>query len=193
MLRHQRQCIVRTVLRAFLPVLPLLFLGLAGCEFGIHPIIIDGSVATAQFPVNADIPSFLPPSFTVEDSIDLGGIYDEVDEVDSIKFYNLTFIAQGDSAGLAVRVTGSITVDGVPFLNFDSVPLSTFSPERSIFTPVAGFGYDARGVNLIRQALAPGSTDKTLRMAGSFQANSRSFHFMMQAKLYTQVFLRSIN
>ncbi|HLF15731.1 MAG TPA: hypothetical protein VI932_12675 [Bacteroidota bacterium] len=170
-----------------------ILLGMAGCEFGTHPLIIDGSVATAQFPVNADIPSFLPAAFTVEDSLDLGGIYDAVDEVDSIKFYNLTFIAQGDSAGLAIRLTGAITVDGAPFLNFNDVPLSVFSPERSIFNPVAGFSYDPAGVNLIRQALAPGSTDNTLRMSGSFQANSRSLHFTLQAKLYTQVFLRSIN
>ncbi len=192
MLRHQRQ-LVRSVFRAFLPVLLPLALGLAGCEFGTHPLIIDGSVATARFPVNADIPAFLPPSFTVEDQVDLTGIYDEVDKVDSIRFYNLTFISEGDSAALSVRVTGTIRVDGVPFLNFEDVPLSVFSPERSIFKPVAGFGYDARGVERIRQALAPGSADRILDLQGSFQASSRSLHFTMQAKLYTQVFLKSLN
>jgi hypothetical protein len=193
MLRRQRHLNVRSVLRAFLPVLLPLFLGLAGCEFGTHPIIIDGSVATAQFPVNADIPSFLPPSFTVEDSIDLAPVYGDAAEVDSIRFYNLTFIAEGDSAGLAIRVTGSITVDGVPCLNFDNVPLSVFSPERSIFAPAAGFSYEQAGVARIRQALAPGAADTKLNMRGSFQADGRSLHFTLQAKLYTQVFLRGVN
>ncbi len=58
---------------------------------------------------------------------------------------------------------------------------------------MAGFSYDPRGVAVIRQALAPGSTDKSLTMLGTFQANSRSLHFSMQAKLYTQVFLASMN
>ena len=40
---------------------------------------------------------------------------------------------------------------------------------------------------------APGSTDNSLTMRGVFQANSRSLHFSMQAKLYTQVFLGSVN
>lgn len=165
----------------------------AGCEIGTQPIIIDGSVATARFPVDAEIPAFLPPSFTVQDDVDLSGIYGEVDEVDSIKFYNLTFIAEGDSADLELRVTGSIDVDAVPFLVFDDVPLSAFSPERSIFDTTPGFSYDARGVARIRQALAPTSTDRILRMTGSFQASGRSLHFTMQAKLYTQVFLRAVN
>lgn len=165
----------------------------AGCEIGTQPIIIDGSVATARFPVDAEIPAFLPPSFTVQDDVDLSGIYGEVEEVDSIKFYNLTFIAEGDSADLELRVTGSIDVDAVPFLVFDDVPLSAFSPERSIFDTTPGFSYDARGVARIRQALAPTSTDRILRMTGSFQASGRSLHFTMQAKLYTQVFLRAVN
>lgn len=192
MLRHRR-ALVRSVFRAFLPVLLPLALGLAGCEFGTQPLIIDGSVATARFPVNADIPAFLPPSFTIEDQVDLTDIYAGVEEVDSIRFYNLTFISEGDSAGLAVRLTGTIRVDGIPFLNFEDAPLSVFSPERSIFKPVAGFGYDTRGVEKIRQALAPGSTDRILHLQGSFTANSRSLHFTMQAKLYTQVFLRRLN
>jgi hypothetical protein len=165
----------------------------AGCDIGTNPLIIDGSVATADFPVNADIPAPLAPAFSVQDSVDLSDVYAGADGVDSIKFYNLTFIAEGDSAGLAVRVTGTIQVDGVPFLNFTNVPLSAFSPERSIFNPTQGFSYDARGLAAIRQALAPGSTDTGLRLHGSFQASSRSLHFTMQAKLYTQVFLRSEN
>jgi hypothetical protein len=165
----------------------------AGCEFGTNPLIIDGSVATADFPVNADIPAFLPAAFSVQDSVDLSDVYDGIDGVDSIKFYNLTFIAKGESSSLALRVTGSIDVDGVPFLLFDDVPLSAFSPERSIFNAAPGFTYDARGVARIRQALAPGSTDSGLRMTGTFQASGRSLHFAMQAKLYTQVFLRAVN
>ncbi len=193
--KHPRPPFARTVRLAVLPALTLCLLGagLAGCEFGTNPLIIDGSVASANFPVNADIPSFLPPSFTVQDSVDLSGIYDDAGDVDSIRFYNLTFIAAGDAAGLAVRVTGTITVDGEPLLNFDDVPLSAFAPERSMFDPVAGFSYDARGVGVIRRALAPGSTDNSLTMRGVFQANSRSLHFSMQAKLYTQVFLGSVN
>jgi hypothetical protein len=160
-----------------------------GCEFGTNPLILDGSVATAKFPVDAEIPAFLPPAFSVSDSVDLGGIYDDIAGVDSVKFYNLTFAAGGDSAGLSIRVTGSITVNGVPFLNFDDVPLSVFSPERSIFTYAPGFSYDPRGVGVIRAALAPGSTVQKLRMAGDFRADSRSLHFSMQARLYTQVFV----
>ena len=168
-------------------------LTLSGCDIGTNPLIIDGSVATADFPVDADIPAFLPAAFTVDDSLDLSDVYDGTDGVDSIKFYNLTFIARGDSAGLAVRVTGTISVDGVPFLDFTDVPLSAFSPERSIFEHTPGFSYDGRGVALIRRGLAPNSTDPGLRMHGSFQADSRSLHFTMQAKLYTQVFLRAVN
>jgi len=159
-----------------------------GCELGTNPLILDGSIATTNFPVNVEIPAFLNPAFSISDSIDLVGIYDDVKDVDSVKFYNLTFLAESDSAGLTTRITGSITVNGVPFLNFDNVPLSVFSPERSIFTYVAGFSYDARGVGVIRSALAPGSTDRVLRMSGDFHADSRSLHFSMRAKLYTQVF-----
>ena len=165
----------------------------AGCDIGTNPLIIDGSAATAEFPVNAEIPAFLPAAFSVSDSVDLSEIYDGAEEVDSIKFYNLSFIAKGDSAHLALRVTGTIDVDGVPFLLFNDVPLSSFSPERSIFDPTPGFSYDARGVTEIRRALAPGSPNSGLRMAGSFQASGRSLHFTMQAKLYTQVFLRAVN
>lgn len=169
------------------------FLLWTGCDIGTNPLIIDGSAATAEFPVSAEIPAFLPAAFSVQDSVDFSEIYDGADGVDSIKFYNLSFIAKGDSARLAVRVTGSIEVDGVPFLLFEDVPLSAFSPERSIFNATPGFSYDARGVAAIRRALAPGSTDSGLRMAGSFQASGRSLHFTMQAKLYTQVFLRAVN
>jgi hypothetical protein len=175
------------------PAALALLLLLAGCDVGTNPLIIDGSVASANFPVNAEIPSFLPPAFSVEDSVDLSGIYDGADGVDSIKFYNLTFISEGDSAHLGLRLTGSIDVAGVPFLVFNDVPLTDFTPERSIFNPTPGFSYDARGVARIRQALAPRSTDRGLRMTGTFQANGRSLHFTMQAKLYTQVFLRSVN
>lgn len=161
----------------------------AGCELGTSPLILDGSVATAKFPVDAEIPPFFEPSFTVSDSIDLAGIYDEFEGVDSVKFYNLTFISEGDSAALTTRLTGSITVNGVPFLNFSDVPLASFSPERSIFTYAPGFSYDPGGVDLVRAALAPGSADRTLRMSGDFRADSRSLHFTMQAKLYTQVFV----
>jgi hypothetical protein len=175
----------------FAVALALLVFG--GCDIGTNPLIIDGSVATADFPVNAEIPAFLPPAFSVSDSVDLSEVYDGADGVDSIKFYNLSFIAKGDSTHLAVRVTGSIDVDGVPFLLFDDVPLSAFSPERSIFDSTPGFSYDARGVAAMRRALAPGSTDGGLRMTGSFQASGRSLHFTMQAKLYTQVFLRAVN
>jgi hypothetical protein len=175
-------------------ILPLLLILLIpGCEVGMNPVIFDGSAATARFPVDADIPFFLPPAFSVEDSVDIGGIYDGVEEVDSIRFYNLTFIAEGDSAALAVRVSGTIEVDGTPFLVFDDVPLSAFSPERSIFNPVAGFAYDPAGVSVIRQALAPGSANTTLNLAGDFQASSRSLHFTLQAKLYTQVFIGRLN
>jgi hypothetical protein len=171
----------------------LVALMFAGCDIGTNPLILDGSVATADFPVNAEIPAFLPAAFSVSDSVDLSDVYGGADGVDSIKFYNLSFIAKGDSAHLAVRVTGSIDVDGVPFLLFDDVPLSAFSPERSIFNSTPGFSYDARGVAAMKRALAPGSTDGGLRMAGSFQASGRSLHFTMQAKLYTQVFLRAVN
>jgi len=161
----------------------------AGCEFGTNPLIVDGSVATARFPVDAEIPFFLDPAFSISDSVDLSGIFDDFEGVDSVKFYNLTFISDGDSAALETRITGSITVNGVPFLNFNDVPLSAFSPERSIFTYAPGFSYDARGVNEVRTALAPGSVNRMLRMSGDFQADTRSLHFAMQAKLYTQVFL----
>jgi len=161
----------------------------AGCELGTNPLILDGSVATAKFPVNAEIPPLLEPAFTVSDSLDLAGIYDEFEEVDSVKFYNLTFVSEGDSAALTTRLTGSISVNGVPFLNFTDVPLASFSPERSIFTYAPGFSYDPRGVDLVRTALAPGSADRTLRMYGDFRADSRSLHFSMQARLYTQVFI----
>ena len=161
----------------------------AGCDVGTNPLIIDGSVTSADFPVNAEIPFFLPPSFTVADSVDFSEVYDGEVGVDSIKFYNLTFIAEGDTAGLAVRVSGSIEVDGEPLLLFNDVPLSAFSPERSIFNPTTGFSYDARGTDRIRQALEPGSNASGVRMSGSFSANSRSLHFTMRARLYTQVFL----
>jgi len=166
-----------------------LALGTAGCELGTNPLILDGSVATAEFPVDAEIPFFLQPSFTVSDSVDLGAVFEGPDDVDSVKFYNLTFIAAGDSAGLATRLTGSISVEGVPLLHFTDVPLSAFSAERSIFAATPGFSYDAGGIGVIRSALAPGSTDRALRLSGDFDADRRSLHFSLQAKIYTQVFI----
>ena len=178
--------------RFFMVMAIVAFLG-TGCEFGTNPLVLDGSVATAKFPVNAEIPSFLDPAFSISDSVDLNGIFDDISGVDSVKFYNLTFMAEGDSIGLTTRLTGTITVNGVPFLNFDNVPLSVFSPELSIFTYAPGFSYDARGVGVIRTALAPGSTDRMIRMVGNFQADTRSLHFSMQARLYTQVFVGNLN
>jgi len=166
---------------------------LVGCEFGTNPLILDGSASTAKFPVEAEIPLFLQPAFSVSDSVDLNGIYDDFTGVDSVKFYNLTFLSEGDSVNLTIRLTGSITVDGVPFLNFNDVPLSVFSPERSIFTYAPGFSYDAGGLAVIRAALAPQSTDRVIRMSGDFQADSRSLHFSMQARIYTQVFIGAVN
>lgn len=170
-------------------LLLLMALMLWGCDIGSNPLILDGTITSADFPVDAEIPFFLPASFTVTDSIDLSRLYEGDDGVDSIKFYNLTFIAEGDTAGLAVRVSGSIDVGGEPFLLFNDVPLSVFSPGRSIFQATPGFDYDARGIARIREALEPGTTETGLRMNGTFGADSRSLHFTMRARLHTQVFL----
>lgn len=180
---------LRIALVAVFPLCPALM----GCEFSTNPLILDGSVATAKFPVDVEIPSLLPPAFSIADSIDLGGVCENIDEVDSVKFYNLTFSFEGDTANLTTRITGTVTVNGSPMLVFDDVPLSAFSPERSIFKPTAGFSYDEAGISVLRQALASTAQDRSLHLSGDFQADGRSLHFTLQAKLYTQVFLRQVN
>lgn len=181
--------LLRIALMSIFPLCPVLL----GCEFGTNPLILDGSVATAKFPVDLEIPSILPAGFSVADSVDLEGIYDGIDEVDSIKFYNITFSFEGEPANLSTRITGTVSVNGNAFLIFDSVPLSAFSPERSIFKTTGGFSYDEAGLSILRQALAPTSTNRKLYLSGDFETDSRSLHFTLQAKLYTQVFLSQVH
>ena len=51
--RHPTRSFAAGAAMLLIAVLP------TGCEFGVNPLILDGSVSTARFQVDLEIPSFV--------------------------------------------------------------------------------------------------------------------------------------
>jgi|ERR1051326_8026442 hypothetical protein len=167
-------------------IVMFMVVGLAamGCDVGINPLVLDGSVTAKTFHVNTT-----GGSFQDADSINLGAVRDAASKtIDSLKFYNLTILIDStDGTPANAKISGSIRVDGNILVALSNVPISAFSSERSIFDPtLTGVSAPSPGVvNDLKTKFADGET-VLVEVDGS--SVSSPLNFYVHVKIYGQLF-----
>ena len=167
---------------------------IAGCDIGINPLILDGSVVGRTLHVDTrGLASFYEDtaSFNLASVRDLS---DKGKTIDSINFYNLTILI--DSASLTpggTKVTGDIIIDQVDgVLASDTIAvltdakISDFSSERSIFDPTLSSEvyYSAAGISRLETAFDNGSVVR-VHVKGS--STNSPLVFDVHIKIYGQL------
>lgn len=164
-----------------------------GCEFGLKPLILDGSVVKHSLRINSSTGNFF-----VQDSVDLNPILSNIaDQVDSIKFFNI--MVKIDST---VGTPAGTTLSGWSFINGDTlfrvtnVPLTTFAEEISILRfPHAGFEFKNNGLAKLRQIIRkyPNSPLPKIQFRMSGSTNPGSLFCTVHIGIYTQIFSKPPN
>jgi hypothetical protein len=170
----------------------LLLAGLAGCEIGTNPIILDGAPAAQTLRVDNSANFFAGTG-----PVALSEIFNGVDnEIDSVKVFNVTMLIDS-TAG----TTGGTVLTGLLLINTDTLftlngtPLSAFSAERTIFDPTlaqAGFTYSTSTLMKLQHALNQKPQPTVTLTFGGIASNS-PIHFSAHFTLYTQFFTRAQN
>lgn len=183
--------------RIILPaaVLAIGLLCIAGCDIGTNPLVFDGSVTSGSIRVDLIGPlggTYTTPQFEVDlnalfESSKLSG---KTYTVDSAHFYNMTLMIDSNSTPLAT-VTGSLNVNGNAVVNLDSVAVSAFTTERSIFdTTIVGMHFNAGGVTYLIDALKQ-NPPPTIDVSATFGPIPAALHFTLHVKVYGQIYTSS--
>lgn len=154
-----------------------------GCDVGINPLILDGSVTARTFHVNTTSGSYQD---TV--SINLAAARKAASEsIDSLKFYNLTLLIDStDGTPANARISGHILVDGFVLAQLTNVLISDFSTERSIFDPaLTGVQIFPSVVSYVKGKFDNGATI-LVQVDGS--SLSSPLNFYVHLKVYGQLF-----
>lgn len=173
----------------FLTGLIVATLIIAGCEFGRYPLIIDSSVESGPIPVNLD--SSLPTQVVQSATVSIAELREVTgEEVDSMRFYNLTLLINNNTSPDGAAITGTMSVNGILLATLTGVPLSEFLTERSIFDKnliTGGFQYHPAGVTYLLGVLKTQTPD-LLVVSVSAGTDASALHFDLNVKLYGQLF-----
>ena len=165
---------------------------IVGCDIGINPLILDGSVTVQTFYVNT---TGLSPSFDNMASFDITSLGNLTSyTIDSLKFYNLTILI--DSAGgtpPGTKISGNIIIDevnGIPAADtiavLDSAQVTDFSSERSIFDPtLSSVAYNTAGITNLKNNFNNGAIMRVHVKGGS---NASPLVFDIHIKIYGQLY-----
>ncbi len=168
---------------------------LSGCDFGVNPLIFDTTIAARALRVDTTATVFI-----AGDTLDLQEVRNAVkDEIDSVKFYNLTIRVDstaGTPAGVTLRGAIAINDGGTvhTLATLDGVPLSAFAKEVSIFDKSLWpkWAYDNGGVGYMLTVLRrPNPPTVTIAAVGT--SSTAPLHFTVHAKVYAQIFTKPKN
>ena len=166
-------------------ILSSLILFVVGCEIGTNPLILDSSVSN-KIVINDPAPIIgeLPfPSMTI-DTKTLQGVAGE--GIENISFYNLTLMVDSNTTPTNGKISARLMVNDTLLVKMDSLSLSLFNTERSIFETIPGFHFDNTGLGIVLRAVKnpPQNGIKLQMFVGP---TNTAVHFRLWVKVYGQI------
>jgi hypothetical protein len=173
-------------LAVVLAVLPLIG---SVCDVGLNPLLFDGSPLTASVVVHAHSTTY-DNTATIDLSKTLSDIKKDIDSAD---IYNITLKFRNDgSTPAGTTASGSVTINNIWIFTLNTVKISDFAKERSIFRlPAGSISLNRAGIRQLRRLLWQISRNGGAAYPVSvhlFGTSSQLLDVTAFVTLYTQVF-----
>jgi hypothetical protein len=125
---------------------------IVGCEIGVNPLILDSSLSS-KISINNPLATVLelpfpPITINTKSLQNVAG-----DDFKNANFYNMTLMVDNKTTPTNGKISAQLKVNDTLLVKMDSLSLSLFDRERSIFEKIPGFHIDTTGLKIVLRAV----------------------------------------